>query len=161
MPSLSWWRVYSIQGSPLWSILPFTPSQQLNYARGIILHQCSKLITVNVTISWHSLRRYVNMPQVFQVPPQINILDLICQMDKLYFENRKTSSRSHALDFMDRKIKSALQMLWNPETRQFYDDVGVECRTPPPESEATPVEKDWRTPIKDNSWIVLMPSAQC
>ncbi|MHA1518754.1 MAG: hypothetical protein ACTSRK_01095 [Promethearchaeota archaeon] len=118
-------------------------------------------IEVQATISWHPLRRYVKMPQTFEITPKTNIIDIIYRIDKQYFENRKGSKRSNVLDFMERRIKSALQMLWNSETGLFYGDVGVECRTSPPESISAPVETDWRTPIPEGSWIVLMPDAEC
>ncbi|MHA1673307.1 MAG: hypothetical protein ACTSYI_06740 [Promethearchaeota archaeon] len=118
-------------------------------------------IEVQATISWHSLRRYVKMPQIFEITLKTNIIDIIYWIDKQYFENRIGSKRSHVLDFMERRIKSSLQMLWNSETGLFYGDVGAECRTPPPDSVSAPVEKDWRTPVPEGSWIVLMPDAEC
>ncbi|WP_457558610.1 hypothetical protein [Candidatus Harpocratesius sp.] len=116
---------------------------------------------MHVSISWHPLKRYVKIPQILRGPLDMNIIDVIYQIDKQYFKNRKNSKRSHRLDFMAPKIKSSLQMLWNPETGMFYDDVGVECRTPPPESRTVPVEIEWKTPVPNNAWIVLMPDAQC
>lgn len=116
---------------------------------------------VQASISWHPLKRYVKMPQILHGPEDMNIIDVIYQIDKQYFENRRGSNRSHKLDFMSPKIKSTLQMLWNSETGLFYDDVGVECRTPPPESRTVPVEKNWKTPVPNDAYIVLMPDAQC
>ena len=118
-------------------------------------------IEVQATICWHSLRKYVKMPQTFEITPQTNVIDIIYRIDKQYFENRSGSTRSHDLDFMDRRIKSSLQLLWNSDTGRFYGDVGVECRTPPPDSLSAPIETDWRTPIPEGSWIILTPDAGC
>jgi len=44
---------------------------------------------------------------------------------------------------------------------KFYDDVGIEARTAPPDSEPLPIELDWRYVIPHDSWIVLTPDAGC
>lgn len=118
-------------------------------------------IDVQITISWHPLRRYVKLPQNLKIDAGSTIVDLIYLIDKQYFENRKNSTRSHALDFMDRKIKSALQMLWNSETGKFYGDVGIECRLTTDSSKSAPIEENWQTPIPNNSYTILIPDAQC
>jgi hypothetical protein len=82
-------------------------------------------------------------------------------LDQEYQKKISGDNSDHSLVFLDGKIKTLMQLLWNPNDQRFYDDVGVEARTAPPESNSFPIETDWRTNIPDGAWIVLTPDAGC
>jgi hypothetical protein len=90
-------------------------------------------------------------------------LDLLAELDREYQRVIQSDGETHDMDFMDGKILSLLQLLWNPATRQFYSDVGVEARTAPPESDSIPMEQPtgWKMSLPDQSWVILTPDAGC
>lgn len=51
---------------------------------------------MHISISWHPLKRYVKIPQILRGPSDMNIVDVIYQIDKQYFENRKIQNAAIA-----------------------------------------------------------------
>ncbi|MHA1720256.1 MAG: hypothetical protein ACTSWX_10440 [Promethearchaeota archaeon] len=101
------------------------------------------------------------MPQKLELPVGTNIVDIIGLLDNMYYERIKNDDKSHNMDFLDKKVHSILQLLWNPENGEFYEDVGIELITPTQTEDVIPIEKDWCVKIPDQAWIVLTPDAGC
>ncbi len=124
--------------------------------------EVKKLKSIRFTIAQlNNFRLFVKTPRIVKVPEEANVVDLILLLDQEYHTMILNDGKDHAIDFLDAKIKSLLQLLWNPMEEKFYDDVGIKARTAPPESEALPIELDWRYVLPNNSWIVLTPDAGC
>lgn len=98
-----------------------------------------------------------------EVADNATFLDLVAALDGEYQSAILGDNNPHTLDFMDKKILSLLQILWNPTTQQFYSDVGIEARTAPPESASIPIElpSGWQLSLPDNAWVMLTPDAGC
>ena len=119
------------------------------------------MIRVRFSVPYPPFREYVKTPRWFDLPGPTTILDLIMILDRDYWESVGTNRSGKESVFMDAKIWSLMQMLWNPETGKFYEDVGIEARTAAPESEMIPIDTDVQINIPSESWIVLTPDAGC
>jgi hypothetical protein len=112
------------------------------------------------SISMPQIRKILRFPRIISFSRPITVIDLIAEMDHEYFELCK---KNDSLDttFMDSKIRTFLQLLWNPNTGEFYDDIGIEGRIEGVQGESFPIEKQWDFVIPDNSRIILIPDAGC
>ena len=119
------------------------------------------LINISVIVQLHTIRQIIKMPQNLTFPDGTNVIDIIAYLDDLYQNLIKDDTKPHAMDFLEKKVRSILQLLWNPETEQFYEDVGLEARLPSQTAEPIPIEKNWRVEIPDQAWVVLTPDAGC
>ena len=119
------------------------------------------MININVTIQLHTIRPIIKMPLELKLPEGTNIVDIIAKFDEIYQNAIKDDNRFHNMDFLDKKVHSILQLLWNPKTEQFYEDVGLEAMIPSQTGDSIPIEKDWRVEIPDQAWVVLTPDAGC
>lgn len=118
--------------------------------------------TIRFTIGQlRHFRKIVQTPREMTVPDSATVLDIIALLDQEYAQKIQNDGNDHKLDFMDERMQTLLQLLWNPIEQRFYDDVGVEARTAPPASDSLPIESEWNLNIPDGSWIVLTPDAGC
>ena len=106
-------------------------------------------------------RQYVRTPRDMDIPEATNVIELIMMLDKEYRWAIQNDGKPHHKDFLDPEMKSLLQVLWNPKTLQFYEDVAIEAREAPPESESIPIEKDCFSPLTEQSFVVLSPDSGC
>jgi hypothetical protein len=106
-------------------------------------------------------REIVKTPRNIKISDDAKVLDILALLDQEYSQKIGFHRKDRPKDFKDDRICSLLQLLWDPVKQNFYDDVAVEARTAPPESEPLPIEQDWRTPIPDGSWIILAPDSGC
>ncbi len=116
---------------------------------------------VNVTISLHTFRKVVKMPRVMSLPDDAHIIDIISTLDQEFHEKTRNDGPAHTMDFQDKKVKSLLQMLWNPKEEKFYNDVGIEARTPFPDLKALPVDTNWKFSIPSGANLILTPDPMC
>ena len=132
--------------------------------KNINLKQEARLITlinISVIIQLSAIRPIIKMPQNLQFPDGTNVIDIIGYLDDKYQKLIENDNKSHAMDFLEKKVRSILHLLWNPKTEQFYEDVGLEARLPSQNGETVPIEKNWRVEIPDQTWLVLTPDAGC
>jgi len=117
---------------------------------------------IRITIGLlEQFRKYVGNPREMKVPDTATVLDLIALLDQEYVQKTQNDNNDHRADFMDEDLQTLMQLLWDPTTQRFYDDVGIEARTAPPASDALPIETEWNLIIPDGSWLVLTPNAGC
>jgi hypothetical protein len=110
----------------------------------------------------HYFREVVKTPRFCELPDDATIIDLLIGLDREYWEKMRgipTSVRK--LHFYDERIQFLLQLLWDPETQRFYDDVGIDTWTDPPDDRGIPIESNWQVVLPPNSRIVLTPNAGC
>ena len=119
------------------------------------------MINVSVIVQLTTIRPIIKMPQNLKFPDGTNVIDIIGYLDEKYQKLIANDTKPHAMDFMEKKVRSILQLLWNPETEQFYEDVGLEARLPSQTGDTVPIEKNWRVEIPDQTWLVLTPDAGC
>ena len=119
------------------------------------------MINISVIVQLHTIRPIIKMPQNLTFPDGTNVIDIIAYLDDLYQNLIKDDVKPHAMDFLEKKVRSILQLLWNPETEQFYEDVGLEARLSSQTADTVPIEKNWRVEIPDQAWVVLTPDAGC
>jgi hypothetical protein len=123
------------------------------------------IIKLRITIGQLSnFTKYAHTPRNIDTPNTHNIIDLISMLDEEYFENISKENnplKDHSMDLLDPKLKSLLHLLWNPITQEFYEDVSVEARTAPPESNNIPIEQNPFLKLPADSWYVLVPDAGC
>lgn len=50
-----------------------------------------------------------------------------------------------------------MQLIWDPRTQRFYEDVNLEARTAAPESNNIPIDRQWNANLPNRSWIVIIP----
>jgi hypothetical protein len=119
--------------------------------------------TVRIVIAQlRRFRKILKTPIMMPLPSDGTILDVIGNLDEKYFKITEGDGEDHSKDFLDDHIHSLMQLLWNPTTAEFYDDVGVECRTSPDlGSESVPIEKDPFLSLGDGDWAVLTPDSGC
>ena len=107
-------------------------------------------------------REVVKTPRITEINDSDTIIDIIYNLDKEYYNHINPQDRKNRPnDFLDERMDSLLQLLWDPESCKFYDDVAVEARTASPESKSIPIENDWKEIIPNEAWIVLTPNAGC
>jgi len=116
---------------------------------------------IKITISLHTFRRVIKMPCELDLPNDSNIIDILSKLDEKYHMLVKDDNKSHIMDFQDKKVKSLLQMLWDPWEERFYNDVGIEARKPFPELKALPIEKNWAFNIPSDATLILTPDPMC
>jgi hypothetical protein len=107
------------------------------------------------------VEQIIKFPHEIEIPDTATILDVICKVDQAYYSNREGPESEHETDFLSKDMLSLMQLIWNPETQIFYDDVGVEARTKAPESVRIPIVEDWKIIIPNEAWILLAPDAGC
>jgi hypothetical protein len=124
--------------------------------------QENNMKTIRFTIGQLShFRPIVKTPREIPISDSTNVLDIIAMLDQEFQHKTSGDGIDHSEVFLDGKIKTLMQLLWNPNDQRFYDDVGVEARTAPPESNSIRIDTNWKTPISDGAWIVLTPDAGC
>ncbi len=116
-----------------------------------------KTITMNVGVS--GFRKHIRLPKDLHVADHTTVIDLIAILDRQFYEEVRLAGKALPTDFYWKEMHSLLQLFWNPEIQQFYDDVGIEAWTP--ETKPIAVEKDWKTTIPDQSWVYFTPDAGC
>ncbi len=87
------------------------------------------------------------------VDDNANVIDIIATADQEL--TKILGNRPFPIDI----FKNLLQLLYNPETDEFYGDVGVEARDQ--EKKWLPIVKDLSINIPDKSFIYLTPDAGC
>jgi hypothetical protein len=94
-----------------------------------------------------------------ELKDKANILDFIMEVDKLYYERLKSvpNEITRNVGYHDDNLKTMLHLMWNPNMRAFYDDVGVGVRSPPPENKFIPIREDQAISLPDGSNITLTP----
>ncbi len=119
--------------------------------------------TVRIVIAQlRRFRKILKTPIEMKLPPEGTILDIIGNLDREYQQLIKEDGLNHVEDFLDDRIYSLMQLLWNPATAEFYEDVGVECRTNPDlGSDSVPIEVNPFISLGDGDWAVLTPDAGC
>lgn len=119
------------------------------------------MINITVSIQLHTIRPIIKMPQHLILPDGTNVIDIIAHLDDMYQNLIKDDNKQHAMDFLEKKNLSILQLLWNPETELFHEDVGLEAMIPSQTGDTIPIEKNWRVEIPDQAWVVLTPDTGC
>lgn len=102
-------------------------------------------------------RKMVKTPRDQVLSDDATIIDLISQLDQEYFPQVITHPEDFKTVFYDDRILSLLQLIWDPRTQRFYEDVNLEARSAAPESNNIPIEKQWNTNLPNGSWIVIIP----
>lgn len=102
-------------------------------------------------------RKMVKTPRDQLLSDDANILDLIAVLDQEYFAQVVDHPQDFKAVFYDDRILSFLQMIWDPRTQKFFEDVNFEARTAPPESNSLPIETDWNLNLPPGSWAVITP----
>lgn len=121
-----------------------------------------KFIKVKVKFTVINLRNFdaiIETPSDMELKDKANILDFIMEVDKLYYERLKSVPNENArnVGYHDDNLRTILHLMWNPNTRTFYDDVGVGVRSPPPENKFIPIREDQAISLPDGSNILLTP----
>jgi hypothetical protein len=119
-----------------------------------------KFIKVRYTvINLQKFDEIIKTPTDIELKDNANILDFIMEIDKLYYERLKSvpDDKIGKVGFHDDNLKTLLHMMWNPNTRTFYDDVGVGVRSPPPEYKFVPIREDQTISLPNGSNITLTP----
>lgn len=119
------------------------------------------MVQVSFTVSVSKIRGIYPMPRKWEITEDQTIVDLIHKADQEYREALSPERKKKPEYFLNQDCHSLLQLLWNPDTEKFYEDVGIEARNEEVSEFTFPVEKDWKTPINKNAWIVIMPDAGC
>ena len=121
--------------------------------------------TIRITIPHlRYFRKFAKTPRNILWKDRLHIIKILSDLDKEFIENYNPNAANNPTPqeiFLDGKIWSVLQLLWNSKTKKFYDDVGVEAREHPPESENIPIELNPFTPIPPGSFLILTPDSGC
>jgi hypothetical protein len=117
---------------------------------------------ISISLGISVFRTTLHMPRKFNPDPPQSVLDLIAECDLEYSKFMKKHGKSVPPNaFLDSKIRTALQLLWNPDKEVFYEDVGIEARRNNAESELIPIDTNPYMMLPDDCWIVLTPDAGC
>ncbi len=117
---------------------------------------------ISISIGISVFRSTLRIPRKMTSDPPRSILDLIAECDLEYRDLMQRNGKKIPPNaFMDSKIQTALQLLWNPDQEVFYDDVGVEARQNNAESTSIPIDTDPYMFLPDDCWVVLTPDAGC
>jgi hypothetical protein len=102
-------------------------------------------------------RKLVKTPRNLSISDNCNIIDLVALLDQEYFQKVQESPQKMKGVFLDDNIQSFLQLIWDPISQRFFEDINLEARTPAPESNSIPIESDWKYCLPNGSWIVIAP----
>ena len=99
-----------------------------------------------------NLTKILKDPLTVTIEDDADIVKTIMAADKLF-------ARIHKGPFPIENIYSLLQLLWNFRTESFYEDIGIDARTP--EGEWLPLRDTPLIDLPPNSDIKLNPDAGC
>ena len=99
-----------------------------------------------------NLTKILKEPLTVTIEDDDDIVKTIIAADKLF-------ARIHKGPFPIENIYSLLQLLWNFRTESFYEDIGIDARTP--EGEWLPLRDTPLIDLPPNSDIKLNPDAGC
>ena len=117
--------------------------------------------TIKFKIFLDSLNKHMDTSVKMEIGADWTILDVIAEFDRQYLGIIKNDGKNHEFDFPAKDLLSTMQYIWDPRIQTFYEDVGFEARTPPPESKLIPCRDDWKTIISDGATIIVSPDANC
>jgi len=99
-----------------------------------------------------SLTNILKEPLMVTVKDDADIVQTLIAADKLF-------AQIHKGPFPIENIHSLLQLLWDFQTKGFYEDVGIDARTP--EGEWLPLRDTPLMELPSGSDIKLNPDAGC
>ena len=93
------------------------------------------------------------------VPDHYTVLDVIADMDRKYHKEVKQHLTENELEriLFDKTCKSLLQILWDPSTGNFYDDVVFKARDGFSGTKELPIGEDLDYVLPDGAYIVAAP----
>lgn len=99
-----------------------------------------------------SLTKILKEPLMVKVEDNADIVKTIIAADKLF-------AQIHKDPFPIENIYSLLQLLWDFRTESFYEDIGIDARTP--EGEWLPLRDTPLINLPPDSDVKLNPDAGC
>ena len=108
--------------------------------------------TIILSILHPNFTKTLPDPIKVTVEDDANIISALIAADKSFAQLHKGS-------FPIENISSLLQLIWNFRTQGFYEDIGIEARTP--EGEWLPLQDTPLINIPSGSDIKLNPDAGC
>ena len=108
--------------------------------------------TVELAILNSEILKYIDS-MFLSVEDNADVIDILAAGDREFF--KMLGDKPFPIDV----FKNLLQLIYNPETDEFYSDIGVEARDK--DKNWIPIVKDLSANIPDNSFIYLTPDAGC
>ena len=108
--------------------------------------------TITLSILHPNFSKALKDPLKVTVEDKADIISTLIAADKSF-------AQIHKGPFPIEKISSLLQLLWNFRTQGFYEDIGIEARTP--EGEWLPLRDTPLIDLPSGSDIKLNPDAGC
>ncbi len=108
--------------------------------------------TITLSILHPNFSKALKDPLKVTIEDKADIISTLIAADKSF-------AQIHEGPFPIENISSLLQLLWNFRTQGFYEDIGIEARTP--EGEWLPLRDTPLIDLPSGSDIKLNPDAGC